>query len=175
MQEKHSKKHVLNKRITKTFSTDTQTLNLINDFMEKYHSSTISETIDFLVNIGLANFGYSNDREIEQRMKNAGIYFETLRVQGPKFDIDWFIVNQGLSDEQRETMITIFYNISKLLMDHKEKLIHNKYIMKEAKIKGIESQKVEEALTLLLRSRKIFKMVGKEEGKYGNIYYGIRC
>jgi hypothetical protein len=99
-------KHILNEKITKSFSTDMQTLGMIKDFVEKYHSNSRSRAIDDLVNVGLANFGYRTDKEIEARFKGTDLTPEKIAVPEPtRFDFD--IIATGISHSEHERMRVI--------------------------------------------------------------------
>ncbi len=104
MEEKNESKHIMNDKITKSFSIDIQTLSMIKDFKEKYQCDSLNYAIEELVNVGLANFGYKTEKEIKRRMKDSGVFPETIRVPKPELSSDEIALSISLSKSQKEHM-----------------------------------------------------------------------
>jgi len=155
-EEKDYSKHIMNERITKSFSTDLQTLGMIKDFKEKYHRNSLSETIDDLVNIGLANLGYKTEKEIEERFKGIGLSSEKITIPKPRSsNIDSIALR--FSHSQHERMREILDIIERLSKESRDFSVNLADIINDAKIYGIESHKVEEVLDQLLRDGQLIK------------------
>jgi len=167
-EEKDFTKHFLNEKVTKSFSTDTQTLGMIKDFMEKYHSYSLSRVIDDLVNVGLANFGYRTEQEITERFKGTDIIPEPITVSEPESNdvekvlkIDFNKLSKEELDEiskilhADEESTPILHIIRTLYKDSEDDWANKEDIYREAEIMGIEPNKVEEALDQLYRDGQI--------------------
>ena len=168
IEEKDYTKHILNERVTKSFSTDMQTLSMIKEFMEKYHSNSISRAIDDLVNVGLANFGYRTEKEITERFKGTDLIPEPITVpESESSDLDKLlkIDFNKLSKEELdeiskilhadEESTPILHIIRTLYKDSEDDWANKEDIYREAEIMGIEPNKVEEALDQLYRDGQI--------------------
>lgn len=167
VEEKDYTKLIVKERITKSFSTDIQTLGMIKDFMEKYHCNNFSRAIDDLVNIGLANLGYRTEKEIETRLKGSGLILERITVPESKsLDID--IIATGISHSERERMKLILDVIQRLSVESEDNSVNREDIISEAEIQGIEERKVNEALDRLLQDGQICKT---PYGKYALMTY----
>jgi len=159
LEEKDYTKHIMNERTTKSFSTDMQTLGMIKDFMEKYHSHSLSEAIDDLVNIGLANLGYRTEKEIEERLKGTGLSPEKITVPTPaSLDIARMEqIGTLISYSQHERMRVILDIIKRLCTESIDNSATRGDIINEAEIQGIEPKKVEETLDRLNRNGQIYE------------------
>lgn len=177
VEDKNYMKHLLNERITKTFSTDMQTLGMIKDFMVKYHSNSLSKAVDDLVNVGLANFGYRTQQEIEARFKSSGFSPERITVPEPKLKLkpepkpelkpkiaDPKIMASILSPSQYELERLIMKIITQLCKESGDNSANEIDILNKAKSQGIKLIKIEEALNRLLRDGEIYRT---PKGNYG--------
>ena len=176
-EEKDYTKHILNEKVTKSFSTDMQTLSMIKDFMEKYHSNNLGRAIDDLVNVGLANFGYRTEHEIKERFKGSDLIPEPITAPEPESsDLDKLLKidfnklsKEELDDVSKilhigEETTPILHIIRTLCKDSEDYSVKKEDIYREAGIMGIEPNKVEEALDRLYQDGQIYKT---PKGKYG--------
>jgi hypothetical protein len=162
MDEKDYTKHVINERVIKSFSLDMQPLGMIKDFMKRYHNNNFSKSIDDLVNVGLANFGYRTEKEIETRFKGVDIHLEKIAVPTPEsLNVD--LISIGISRSQHERMEIILDVIERLCTESFDDSAVYGDIINEAEIQGVESKKVEETIDRLNRNGKIYET---SPGKY---------
>jgi hypothetical protein len=165
-EEKDYIKYVMNQRVTKSFSTDMKTLGMIMDFKEKYHYDNFSRAIDDLINVGLANFGYRTEKEIETRFKGTEVNPKKITIPSQE-EIDTHSTEElakTYSRNQYEQEQLIIDIIKKLSEESSDKSAYIQDILIEAKIQGINTSEVEEAIHNLCRDGTVYKT---PQGKFG--------
>ena len=118
------------KKISKQFSIENETLYKVEEFMKNYGRENFTKSISDLVYLGLANLGYTDKQKAKERFKFKGLIPAIDYTYLPKEDSD-----------------IVVYNIIKTLSQKSiERNAHRTQILLESRAKDISSGKTTEIL-----------------------------
>ena len=129
------------RKISKNFSLDNETLLKVKEFMDNYGREDFSNSISDLVFLGLSNLGYTDRKKAVDRIKfkemTPATYFINLPFKDPK--------------------IAIYKIIKTLSQRSLERNAHRTEILLEARVEGISNEDISQILDDLKNSREIYE------------------
>ena len=142
MEDENIYQNIMDEKISKHFSLDNETLGKVKEFMKKYERDNFSESIVDLVNLGLANLGYTDKEKAKERFK----FKENLT------DVDFLII-------PKDSKIIVYEIIKTLCQKSLDRNAHRTNVLLEARVKGISSTKTIELLDRLKRNGEIYEPI----------------
>ena len=142
MEDENIYQNIMDEKISKHFSLDNETLGKVKEFMKKYERDNFSESIVDLVNLGLANLGYTDKEKAKERFK----FKENLT------DVDFLII-------PKDSKIIVYEIIKTLCQKSLDRNALRTNVLLEARVKGISSTKTIELLDRLKRNGEIYEPI----------------
>lgn len=142
MEDENIYQNIMDEKISKHFSLDNETLGKVKEFMKKYERDNFSESIVDLVNLGLANLGYTDKEKAKERFK----FKENLT------DVDFLTI-------PKDSKIIVYEIIKTLCQKSLDRNALRTNVLLEARVKGISSTKTIELLDRLKRNGEIYEPI----------------
>lgn len=142
MEDENIYQNIKDEKISKHFSLDDETLGKVKEFMKKNERDNFSESIVDLVNLGLANLGYTDKEKAKER----------FTFKKDLTDID-------LLTMPKDSKITVYEIIKSFCQKSLDRNAHRTNILLEARAKGISSTKTIELLERLKRNGEVYEPI----------------